>query len=107
MTDKNKVENDNGILEPATPHPALSRKGRGKSNDNDKSFISFWIATGRLSRWGRPLAMTDKNRMENDNGILEPATPHPALSRKGRGNDNDKNNISFWIATRLQRAPRN
>jgi hypothetical protein len=33
--------------------------------------------------------MTTKGKMENDNGILETATPHPALSRKGRGNDND------------------
>jgi hypothetical protein len=30
----------------------LSRKGRGNdhSKDNDKSFISFWIATGGQSR---------------------------------------------------------
>jgi hypothetical protein len=49
--------------------------------------------------------------------LLEPATPHPALSRKGRGNDHDhdhdhdknkdKSFISFWIAAGLQRAPRN
>jgi hypothetical protein len=39
--------------ETATPHPALSRKGRGNDttrhdngNGNGKSFISFWIATG-------------------------------------------------------------
>jgi hypothetical protein len=47
--------------------------------------------------------------LENGNGILETATPHPALSRRGRGkvengngifrNGKDKNNISFWIAT--------
>jgi hypothetical protein len=49
----------------------------------------------------------DNDRMENDNAISEPATPHPALSRKGRGNCHDKNNISFWIATGRQSAPRN
>jgi hypothetical protein len=27
-----------------------------------------------------------KGKMENCNGILETATPHPALSRKGGGN---------------------
>jgi hypothetical protein len=26
-------------------------------------------------------------KFENSNGILEPATPHSALSRKGRGDD--------------------
>jgi hypothetical protein len=53
--------------------------------------------------------------MENSKGIPETATPHrvslreTVLSRKGRGNDhdNDKNDISFWIATGRQRAPRN
>jgi hypothetical protein len=57
------VENGNGILKTATPHPALSRKGGGKdygndnnhSHDNDKSFISFWIATGDKA----PLAIDD------------------------------------------------
>jgi hypothetical protein len=28
----------------------------------------------------------DNGKMENGNGISETATPHPALSRKGRGN---------------------
>jgi hypothetical protein len=41
--DYDKMENDNGISETATPHPALSRKGRGNCHDHDK--------------------------MENDNGI--------------------------------------
>jgi hypothetical protein len=54
------------FLETATPHPALSRKGRGNDTTNDyndngngKSFISFWIATGRLSRWGAPTRNDD------------------------------------------------
>jgi hypothetical protein len=39
--------------------------------------------------------MTDKTttygngKVEKGNGILETATPHPALSRKGGGNDHD------------------
>jgi hypothetical protein len=39
MTTKDKVENDNGNIETATPHPALSRKGRGKDHDSKENDI--------------------------------------------------------------------
>jgi hypothetical protein len=71
------MENGNGILETATPHPALSRKGGGNDNgnSNDKSFISFWIATGDCPVEGRPRNddTSDKRhgngKVENGNGF--------------------------------------
>jgi hypothetical protein len=62
---------------------------RQKGKDHGKSFISFWIATGRQSapRNDDPSGNdTITTKWKTTTALLETATPHPALSRKGRGN---------------------
>jgi hypothetical protein len=78
-----------------------ARHGKGKS------FISYWIATG-LQRAPRNDGKShdygnDKNEMGNGNGILETATPHPALSRKGGGDDTTKWKTALRDSARSRR----
>jgi hypothetical protein len=69
----------------------------GYDNDNDKSFISFWIATGRQGALAMTTTATTKATTNNNgkkvNGNTETATPHPALSRKGGGEVENGNGI--------------
>jgi hypothetical protein len=58
-----KVENGNGILETATPHPALSRKGGGNGYDKDTK------TTKALSVSGLPLATTRPRNDDYDYGL--------------------------------------
>jgi hypothetical protein len=59
-------------------------------------FFLFWchysngISVSGLPRATRRPRNDGQKKAENDSGNIETATPHPPLSRKGRGNDHDK-----------------
>jgi hypothetical protein len=83
-----KLEKGNGNIETATPHPTLSRKGRGNDNDTAKTKALSVSGLPRATKRPRNDDPSEKRhgngKLENGNGNIRNSDPSPCFALRNR-----------------------